>query len=127
MEKLNIKNVEIKQMAQHRTIYEFKEKNSKNEKLIVEITECYYDVENTNSLSNLWKKHGYTNKLYDNALHVDCFCYDTNGYCWERYNPTTKLSKDKKRKEINFKWLLEVSDKNKEKLLNEIYKRFMEG
>lgn len=113
----------IEQVAEHRAFYEFKEKNSKNERLVVEITECFYNDGDT--LPILWKKHGFTNKLYKSTLHIECYCYEENGNCWERYNPTTKLSKDRKRKEINFKWLFEVNDKNKEKLLNEIYKRFM--
>lgn len=126
MKNFNIKNnVNIQKMTDTRAFYEFKEKNNKNEKLVVEITDCYYDNTSKNSLPNLWFRNGYTNKLYDNALHVDCYCYDEKNNCFSKYNPTIKLSGDKKRNVINFKWLLEVSKKNKEKIIKEIYKKFM--
>lgn len=115
-----------KDMAETRTIYDFEETNKKGERLSIEITEMYNDNEYKDSLPNLWKKHGYTNKLYNSYLCVTCFVTDKDGNCWERYNPTIKLSDDKKRYIINFDWLLEVSDENIDILLNEIYKRFME-
>ena len=118
-------NIIIKKMADTRAFYEFKEINKKGEKLVVEITECYYG-ENA-SLPKLWHQYGYTKKIYTNALCVDCYCYDKDNNCYGKYNPTIKLSKDKKRNVINFDWMLEVSEKNKNKILKEIYKRFMEA
>lgn len=124
MEKFNMNKLTIKKMADTRTRYEFTETNKKNERLIVEIIDCYYPNAE-NGLPSLWKKHGYTNKLYENAIHVDCFCYTEDGQCFEKYNPTIKLSDDKNRYVINFDWLLEVTEENKNKILKEIYKRFM--
>ena len=121
-----MKNYEIEKRGEHRTLYTFKETNAKNERLVVEITECYYNTKDKNSLPCLWKQNGYTNKLYDNALHVDCYCYEENGNCYGRYNPTVKRSEDGKRMVINFDNLLEVSEENKKILLNKIYTQFME-
>lgn len=115
-----------KDIAETRTIYDFEEENKKGEKLSVEIMKMYDDNKYKDSLPNIWKKHGYTNKLYNSRLCVTCFVTDKDGNCWERYNPTIKLSDDKKRYIINFDWLFEVSDENIDILLNEIYKRFME-
>lgn len=121
-----MKKYEIEKRGEYRTLYTFKETNAKNERLVVEITECYYNAKDKGSLPYLWKQHGYTNKLYNNALHVDCYCYEENGNCYGRYNPTVKLSEDGKRMVVNFDNLLEVSEKNKEILLNKIYTQFME-
>jgi len=106
--------------------YKIQEKNKKGESLTVEITETHPDNTSKHSLPNLWKEHGFTNKLYNSYLNVNCYCTDKNGLCWGRYNPTVKLSNDKKRNVINFDYLLEVSEENKQYLLNEIYKLFME-
>jgi len=78
--------------------YKIQGKNKKDEILAVEITETYPGNTSKSSLPNLWKKHGFTNKLYNSYLNVNCYCTDRNGLCWERYNPTTKLSDDKKKK-----------------------------
>lgn len=122
-----MKNFIKKEMATHRAFYDLEETNKKGEKISVEIMEIFPDNTNTNSLPNLWLKNLYTNKLYHSYLCVSCYVTDKNGNCWERYNPTIKLSDDKKRNVINFDYLLEVSEENKEKLLKEIYKRYMRG
>ena len=121
---MNNKDIEIKQMGKHRTFYKFLEKNKKGETLEVEITEIYPDNTSKSSLPNLWKMHGFTNKLYNNYLSVDCYVTDKDGYCWGKYNPTNKLSDDGKRVIINFDYLLEVSEENKKYLLDVIYKMF---
>lgn len=116
-----------KEMANHRAFYELNETNKNGEKINVEIMEIFPDNTSKNSLPNLWLKHGYTNKLYNSYLCIDCYVTDKDGNCWERYNPTIKLSDDEKRHVINFDWLLEVNEENKEKILNEIYKKFIGG
>ena len=116
-----------KEMANHRAFYELNETNKNGEKINVEIMEIFPDNTSKNSLPNLWLKHGYTNKLYNSYLCIDCYVTDKDGNCWERYNPTIKLSDDEKRHVINFDWLLEVNEENKEKILNEIYKKFLGG
>lgn len=120
-------NYELKRMAEHRFFYEFKEKNKKGESLVVELTEVYYNNTCSSSLPNLWKEHGFTNKLYNNAIFINCYCYLPNGTCKEKYNPTIKLSEDKERNVINFDYLLEVNEENKNKLLKKIYKEFIKG
>ena len=114
-----MENVKIKKMGEHRFFYEFLEKNKKGEKIVVEVTECYSNCEK-DSLPFLWKKHGFTNKLYYSYYSIDTFVTDKNGDCRMKYNPTVKLSDDKKRYVINFDWELEVSDENLEKILAEI-------
>lgn len=116
-----------KEMANHRAFYELNETNKNGEKINVEIMEIFPDNTSKNSLPNLWLKHGYTNKLYNSYLCINCYVTDKDGNCLERYNPTVKLSDDEKRHVINFDWLLEVNEENKEIILNEIYKKFIGG
>lgn len=122
-----MKNFIKREMATHRAFYDLEETNKKGEKISVEIMEIFPDNTRENSLPNLWVKHGHTNKLYNSYLGINCYVTDKDGNCYERYNPTIKLSDDKKRNVINFDYLMEVSEENKEKLLKEIYKRFMRG
>lgn len=126
----NIKELEnkmiIEKMGGHRTFYKFIEKNKLGETLTVEISETFVDNSlKSDTLPKLWKKHRFTNKLYNSYLNVDCYVTDKDGTCWGKYNPTEKLSDDKKRNVINFDYLLEVSEENKQYLLDLIYKMFM--
>lgn len=127
----NIKELEnkmiIEKMGEHRTFYKFTEKNKLGETLTVEILETYPDNTSKHSLPNLWKEHGFTNKLYDSYLNVQCYVTDKEGTCWGKYNPTEKLSEDKRRNVINFDYMLEVSKENKKYLLDKIYKMFMKA
>lgn len=127
----NIKELEnkmiIEKMGEHRTFYKFIEKNKLGEALTVEISETYPDNTSKHSLPNLWKEHGFTNKLYDSYLNIQCYVTDKVGTCWGKYNPTKKLSEDKRRNVINFDYMLEVSKENKKYLLDKIYKMFMKA
>lgn len=118
----------IEKMGEHRTFYKFTEKNKLGEALTVEISETFIDNNlKSDTLPKLWKKHGFTNKLYNSYLNVQCYVTDKDGTCWGKYNPTEKLSDDKKRNVINFDYMLEVSEENKKCLLDLIYKMFIAG
>ena len=125
----NLKNkMIIEKKSEHRTFYKFTEKNKKGETLVVEISETYVDNSlKSDTLPKLWKKYGFTNRLYDSYLSIDRYVTDKQGICWGRYNPTKKLAEDGKRNIINFDYMLEVSEENKKYLLNLIYKMFMAG
>ena len=62
-----------KEMANHRAFYELNETNKNGEKINVEIMEIFPDNTSENSLPNLWLKHGYTNKLYNSYLCINCY------------------------------------------------------
>lgn len=109
----------IKRMAEHRWFYEFKKKNRKNERIVVEVTYCFPDITDK-SLPVLWKRNGYTKNILENYISIDVYCYEENGNCYGRYNPQIKLSEDKKRNVINFDWLLTVNEKNLNKILGEV-------
>ena len=124
---LLFKDFKIRKSGTSTTFYEINKKNKKGETITIEVCEVFPDNTSGSSLPNLWLKHGYTNKLYDSFIYISTYIEDSKGNCWDKYNITEKLSEDKKRKVINFKNLLEVNEKNKIYLLNEIYKKFMEA
>lgn len=114
------------QRTTNSTFYTFEDRNKNGEQLIVELTNCYPDNTSKYSLPNLWKEHGYTTKIFDNYICVSTYATDNKGYCRGYYNPQEKPTADGKRRAINFDWMLEVTKENTEKILKEIYRRFIE-
>ncbi len=103
-----------------RTLYTFEEKNNKGESLTVEISEVYPDNKSKSSLPNLWFKSGFIDRVLNNYLVVNNCVTDAEGNGWDRYNP----QRIKHQCKINFAWMLEVSEENKNRLLSEIYRQF---
>ena len=91
--------------------------NNKGEKVEIEITKCFTDPRDKNSLPNIWKNSGFTKTLINNYLYVSTYV-SIGDECFSMYNPFVIKNNHK----INFDWLLEVSDENIEKILNEIYR-----
>lgn len=114
----------IKKMGTTRYRYTSKEVNKLNERLVIDLE--YINCKDE-QLPKLWKKHGYTDKLYTNYIHIDSYIIEPDGTEKVKYNPTIKLSDDKKRYVINFDWMLEISKENEEKLINKIYNDFIQG
>ena len=78
-----MKNIrKIEKQGTNTTWYEITNKNKKGESIQIEITECYPNNESTSSLPNLWKKVGFTEKLYKNYLCCDTYVTDKDGNCW---------------------------------------------
>ena len=103
------------------TYCHFTEQNKRGERLSVEITECRPDNRSKSSLPNLWQKHGYTKKRLESYFSMMTYATDAEGVCRGRYNPQIKLGENK----INFDWMLEVTEQNRERLLRECYNRFI--
>ena len=107
------------------TYYTFTEQNRRGERLTVEITECRPDNRSKNSLPNLWQKAGRTKKRLESYFSVATYATDADGYCWGRYNPQEETADGKPQHVINFDWMLEVTEQNRERLLRECYNRFI--
>lgn len=122
-----MKNLKLTYENEYRKVYTLEKENKKGEKIIIELSKCFYDNKNKNSLPNLWKKHGYTSHLYNSVIWVDCEVTDKKGNAKRKYEPTSKLSEDKNRLVINFDWMFEVSEENEKKLLKETIRRFEEA
>lgn len=97
-------------------------RNKKGETIIIDLSYIVPDNTSKNSLPNLWKKYGYIDKVLDNYISVETFVTDVDGNCWGKYNPQVKENQNK----INFNYMLEVTKENKIKILEKIYKSFME-
>ena len=118
--------------AKTRTLYTFLPENDKKEEISVEISEVYPDNNNRNSITNLWKSAGYTDKILDSYLDVTVYVKDENGIS-EKYNPTVKTeilpkenwsAADKPATHMvhNFDNVFEVTEDNKVKLLEMVAK-----
>lgn len=114
----------IERMAETRWFYTFLNTNEKGEKLVIELSKCF-DNELKNSLPKLWNKKGYTNRVLKDYWCVNTYVKDTEGNSFGMYNPQHKLNETEKRMVINFDWMLEATEENKEKLINEVYKLFL--
>lgn len=108
----------------------FKELNWLGELIQIEITKCTPDIKSKNSLPRLWKKHGFIDRVLESYWSVTVYVTDRQGNCWGRYNPQTKLftryEKDKCvecRPVINFDWMFEATEENKQKIINEVIRR----
>lgn len=116
-------NYTIEKYTEHLTKIYITEKNGKDESLMIELSECT-NPGGKNSLPYLWYKAGYTDKILDTYLFVDTSCTDSEGNCYHRYNSQTKRSDDGKRNVINFDWMFENTEENKQKLINECIRLF---
>lgn len=117
------KKYTIEQMAETRWVYTFTDTNKKGESLIIELSKNE-DSSFKNSLPKLWYKNGYTNRILESYWSIGTYVKDSEGQSYGRYNPQHKISDDKKRSALNFDWMLEATEENKEKLINEVYQIF---
>lgn len=116
-------NYTIEKYTEHLTKIYITEKNGKDESLMIELSECT-NPGGKNSLPYLWHKAGYTDKILDTYLCIHTYCTDSEGGCFGRYNPQEKRSDDGKRNVINFDWMFENTEENKQKLINEVIRLF---
>lgn len=93
-----------------RTRYTFKELNSKNEKIVVELGHC----DGNSSIAKEWKKRKWINNNLNSWVHVEVFATDEKGQCWGKYNPQDSNQK------VNFNWVLEDTKQNRIRILSEI-------
>ena len=126
MNKINKNNYTVKQSAPTSYWITFNEKNKKGEELTIELLLCA-DSDSKNSLPKLWYKNGYTERVLDTYWNVNTYVKDSEGRSWGKYNPQTKRSEDGKRMIINFDWMMEATEENKNKIINEVYRIFSEA
>ena len=118
------KEYTIEKMAETRWFYTFTDVNEKGEKIIIELDKCEDWKESKKSLPKLWKKGGYIDRVLETYWSIQTYVKDTEGNSYGMYNPQIKWSKEEKRPIINFDWMFEATEENKEKLINEVYRLF---
>lgn len=111
----------VEQVAETRWLYKYAEPNEKGESLVIELSKCE-DNDSKNSLPKLWKKKGYIDRILKTYWSIETYVKDTEGNCFGAYNPQTKLEND--RMVIDFDWLFEATEENKEKLINKVHELF---
>lgn len=111
-------NYTIEKITEDREWYKFADINAKGEKIFIEVIKITCDLKNKNSIMNLWKKNGYIENVMPSYWSLQVYVEDSEGNCFGHYNPTIINGK------INFEWFLEATEDNKQKLINEVYKRF---
>lgn len=99
------------------------EPNEKGETLLIELSECT-NPGGKNALPVLWKESGFIDRVLDTYICIDTYVTDTERNCYRRYNPQTKPSDDGKRYVINFDWMFENTEENKQKLIDECIRLF---
>ena len=114
-------------------LYRFTEQNKHGETIEFSIDLCgdWDEPTNKNSLPYLWKKHGDINRVLPNYWHVSTYATDKNGDCYGVYNPQEKhlIRKDENGKTIedrmviDFDFMLEATEENRQKIIAEIEKR----
>ncbi|WP_143323064.1 hypothetical protein [Clostridium sp. HBUAS56010] len=117
------KEYTVEQMAETRWFYTFTEPNAKGEKLVIEIFMGKNDG-GSRALPVLWYKSGMTDRVLETYWCISTYVTDTEGRCWIMYNPQNKRSDDGKRAVIDFDWMLEATEDNREKLINEAFRLF---
>ena len=105
--------------CKYRAFYDYEQRNAKGERLTIEVSYC-----EGVTLPEKWRKAGDTKELITEWWGVHCYVTDTEGMCFEAYNPTTKLSDDGHRFVVNFDWHLKATSSNFKKLLEEIKRQF---
>ena len=114
-------------------LYRFTEQNKKGETIEFSIERCgdWNKPIDKNSLPYLWKKNGYIDRVLPNYWHVSTYATDKKGNCYGVYNPQEKhlIRKDKNgntiesRMVIDFDFMFEATEENKQKIIAEIEKR----
>ena len=103
--------------------YKFTEHNAKEETLTIELSKRT-NCGGSHALPVLWKQHGYIDRVLETYWCISTYMTDTEGRQWGAYNPQHKLSEDGKRAVINFNWMFEATEENKEKLIDEAFRLF---
>lgn len=115
------KDYTVEQMAETRWFYTFTDTNAKGEKILIELSKCT-NHGGTHALPILWNKKGAIDRVLETYWCIGTYATDTEGMCYGRYNPQHKLSEDGKRAVINFDWMFEATEENKQRLIDEVYK-----
>ena len=117
------KEYTIEQMAETRWFYTFTEPNAKGEKLVIELCKCA-NWGGNNALPVLWKKKDFIDRVLETYWSIQTYVTDTEGCCYGMYNPQEKLREDGKGMVINFDWMFEATEENKQKLIDEVFRLF---
>lgn len=122
---------EVERVANNR--YQISFKSANNMPIIVELAKVETPAKLTKSdLMYAWVKNQWLAKPLATWWNIQVYAYDEKGYCWGWYNPqeidykrtsktTGKVIENRMR--ICFDWMLEATEQNAKKILDEIVSR----
>ena len=108
------------QLGGKRFLRTYEGTNSKGERIEAEFM-VGENPHTAHSLPRLWHENGHTGRELETWWGVRVYCYDENGVCREKYNPTAK--KGGAGYVLDFGWVLEATPENLRKLSDEIARR----
>ena len=98
-----------------RTTYTFGRHNDRGELVSFDLVSCR-NPGGKKSLPQLWHDYGRMDRVLDTWLSVNTYVTDTCGTCRGLYNP--QIIKDSR--SINFSWMMEDTEENRDKIITEI-------
>lgn len=112
--------------------YQYKSKNNLNEEIIVELMKIECDLKDKNDLMNLWVKNGNIKNPLKNYWYIDSYVIKDQKECRMKYNPFCYVYEEYYKGKcisskllIDFDWVLEATEENKKKILDEIERNFL--
>lgn len=106
----------VEQRAAHRFLITYDQPNSKGEQVAIELMLCSGD-DSKHSLPYLWYKNGFTDHILKSYWYIETYVTKADGSCWGIYNPQDVKGK------LDFDWMLDGTEENKEKILREFERR----
>lgn len=100
---------------------EFTQLNAKGERITFELTACSSDVNARYSLPNLWYRSGMIDRILPSYWAMTTYIEDENGSYRGKYNPQKN-----KGFTIDFDWMFEATEENRDKLIEELERRAFE-
>ena len=97
----------------YRELNIFDGENKNGERIDVELSRINAEG---SSIMNSWVKNGYIPKALPTWWSITVYVTDKDGNCYGRYNPQELPESHK----INFNWVLEGTEENRIKILEEI-------
>ena len=97
----------------YRELNIFEGENKNGERIKVELSR---NRDESSSIMYNWVKSGYIPKALPTWWSIDLYVTDKDGNCYGRYNPQELPDSHK----INFDWVLEGTEENRIKILEEI-------
>lgn len=100
--------------------YTFCEKNGKGETIVFDLSHCE-NHGGPHYIPKMWKRAGLIDRVLQTWIAVDVYVHDSAGNERKDYDPTVASGR-----RINFVWMIEDTDENREKIIAEIYRRAFE-
>lgn len=109
--------INIDVYSNYRELLQFNKTNKNGEKMLLEVSHC--SGYGTKSLPYIWFRNGYTDKEINKYLFIKTYVDLPDGSCQGLYNPQIPDCQL-----IDFDWHFADNKKNRQKLINEVARRF---